>query len=76
MANMHQEGVSIENMQVLSSNRVHYTHSCEANRYRIFKPFFCLSDIRQRSFDSLFPVTWSIGDEGGGGDINKNRDYL
>ena len=47
MANIHQDGVSIENMQVLSSNCVHSTHSCEANEYGIFKPFFCLSDKRR-----------------------------
>ena len=40
MANIHQDGVSIENIQLLSSNRVHSTHSCEANKYGIFKPFF------------------------------------
>ena len=40
MANIHQEQLSIRNMQVVSSNRVHSTHSCEANKCRIFKPFF------------------------------------
>ena len=40
MANIHQEQPSIRNMQVVSSNRVHSTHSCEANKCRIFKPFF------------------------------------
>ena len=46
MANIHQEQPFIRNMQVISSNRVHSTHSCEANKCRNFKPFFCLSDIR------------------------------
>ena len=32
MANIHQDGSSIRNMQVVSSNRVHSTHSCEANK--------------------------------------------
>ena len=40
MTKIHQDGVSIENMQVLSSNRVHSTNSCEANKYGIFKPIF------------------------------------
>ena len=46
MANIHQEQPSIKNMQVVSSNRVHSAHSCEANKCQIFKPFFCLSDKR------------------------------
>ena len=46
MANIHQEQHSIRNMQVVSSNRVHSTHSCEANKCWIFKPFFRLSDKR------------------------------
>ena len=46
MANIGQEQPSIRNMQVVSSNRVHSTQSCEANKCRIFKPFFCLSDKR------------------------------
>ena len=40
MANIGQEEPSIRNMQVVSSNRVHSTHSCEANKCRIFKLFF------------------------------------
>ena len=44
MANIHQDGNSIRNIQVVSSNRVHSTHLCEANKCWIFKPFFCLSD--------------------------------
>ena len=40
MANIHQEQPSIRNMQMVSSNRVHSTHTCEANKCRIFKPFF------------------------------------
>ena len=40
MANIHQDGHSIRNIQVVSSNRVHSTHFCEANKCRIFKPFF------------------------------------
>ena len=46
MANMHQDGNSIRNMQVFFSIRVHSTHLCEANKCQIFKPFFCLSDKR------------------------------
>ena len=46
MANIAQEQPSIRDMQVVSSNRVHSTPSCEANKCRIFKPFFCLSDKR------------------------------
>ena len=46
MANIHQELNSIRNMQVVSSNRFHSNHSCEANKCRIFKPFFLLSDKR------------------------------
>ena len=46
MANMHQDGSSIRNMQMVSSNRVHSTHSCEANKCPIFKLFFCSSDKR------------------------------
>ena len=48
MANIHQDGTSIMNMQMVSSNRVHSTPSCEANKCKIFKPFFCLSDKRCR----------------------------
>ena len=40
MANIGQEQPSIRNMQVVSSNRVHSTQSCEANKCRIFKPLF------------------------------------
>ena len=40
MANIYQEQISIRNMQVVSSNRVHSTHPCEANKCRIFKLFF------------------------------------
>ena len=40
MANIHQDGHSIRNIQVVSSNRVQSTHFCEANDCRIFKPFF------------------------------------
>ena len=39
MANIHQEQSSIRNMQVVSSNHVHSTQSCESNKCRIFKPF-------------------------------------
>jgi len=47
MANIHQDGNSIRNIQVVSSNRVHSTHLCEANKCQIFKPFFvCFSDKR------------------------------
>ena len=46
MANIHQEQPSIRNMQVVSSNRVYSTHSCEANKWRFFQCFFCLSDKR------------------------------
>ena len=46
MANIHQDGNSIRNIQVVSSNLVHSTHLCEANKCQIFKPFFCLSDKR------------------------------
>ena len=47
LANMHQDGNSIRNIKLVSSNRVHSTHSCEANKCQIFKPFFvCLSDKR------------------------------
>ena len=46
MANIHQDGHSIRNIQVVSSNRVHSNHLCEANRCRISKPCFCLSDKR------------------------------
>ena len=37
MADIHQDVVSIKNMQVLSSNHVYYTHSCDANKCPIFK---------------------------------------
>ena len=40
MANIHQEQPSIRNMQVVSSNCVHSTQSCEAYKCRIFKLFF------------------------------------
>ena len=40
MANIHQDGNSIRNIQVVSSNCVHSAHLCEANKCRIFKPFF------------------------------------
>ena len=43
MDNIPQDGNSIRNIQVVSSNRFHSTHSCEANKCWIFKPFFCLS---------------------------------
>ena len=46
MAKIHQDEYSIRNMQVVSSNRVHSTHSCDANKCGIFKPFFRLSDKR------------------------------
>ena len=36
MANIHQDGHSIRNIQVVSSNRVHSTHLCEANKCRSF----------------------------------------
>ena len=45
-ADIHQEQPSIRNMQVVSSNRVHSTHSCEANKCRIFKPFFFVYQIK------------------------------
>ena len=38
MANIQQEQHSIRNMQVVSSNHIHPTHSCEANKCLIFKP--------------------------------------
>ena len=44
MANILQDKHSIRNIQVVSSNRVHSTHSFEVNKCRIFKPFFRLSD--------------------------------
>ena len=40
MVDIHKDGNSIRNMQVVSSNRVHSTHLCEANKCRIFKPVF------------------------------------
>ena len=40
MANIHQDGNSIRNIPVFSSNRVHSTHLCEANKCPVFKPFF------------------------------------
>ena len=46
MANIHQDGHSIRNIQVVSSNRVNFTLLCEAYKYRIFKPFFFKSDKR------------------------------
>ena len=46
MANIGQEQPSIRNMQVVSSNRVHSTQSCEANECRIFKPFFFVYQIK------------------------------
>ena len=46
MANIHQDGNSIRNIQVVSSNRVHSTHLCEANKCRIFKPFFFVYQIK------------------------------
>ena len=39
LANMHQDVNYIRNMQVVSSNRVHSTHSCEANKCWIIKLF-------------------------------------
>ena len=33
-------------MQVVSSNRVHSTHSFEANKFRIFKPLFLIYQIK------------------------------
>ena len=45
-ADIHQEQPSIRNIQVVSSNRVHSTHSCEANKCRIFKPFFFVYQIK------------------------------
>ena len=46
MANIHQDGHSIRNIQVVSSNRVHSTPLCEANKCRIFKPFFFVYQIK------------------------------
>ena len=40
MAYIGQEQPSIRNMQLVSSNCVHSTHLCEANKCWIFKPFF------------------------------------
>ena len=40
MAYIHKDKHSIRYMYVVSSNRVHSFHSCEANKCRIFKPFF------------------------------------
>ena len=34
MANIHQDGNSIRNIHVVSSNRVHSTHLCEAKRHK------------------------------------------
>ena len=49
MANIHQEQHSIRNMQVVSSIRVHSTHSCEANKSRNSKPFFACGRSRTSS---------------------------
>ena len=46
LANIAQEQPSIRNMQVVSSNHVYSTHSCEANKCRIFKPFFFVYQIK------------------------------
>ena len=46
MAKIHQEQHFIKNMQVVSLNRVHSTHSCETNKCRIFKPFFFVYQIK------------------------------
>ena len=43
MVNITQEQPSIEKCRWLSSNRVQLHHSCEANKYRISKPFFLFS---------------------------------
>ena len=41
MVDIHKDGNnSIRNMQVVSLNRVHFTHSYVANKCRIFKSFF------------------------------------
>ena len=40
MVNIIQEQPSNEKCRSLSSNRVQSHHSCEANKYRISKPFF------------------------------------
>ena len=46
MAKIHQEQHFIKNMQVVSLNRVHSTHSCETNKCRIFKLFFFVYQIK------------------------------
>ena len=41
-----------------------------------YKSFDVNFNLRQRSLNSGFPVTFGPGDEGGGGDINKNDQNL
>ena len=50
MANIHQDGHSIRNVQVVSSNRVHSTLLCEANKCRIFIQFFFVYQINGFQF--------------------------
>ena len=45
MANIHQDGHSIRNIQVVSSNSLHSTRLCEANKCRIFKPLKLFQSI-------------------------------
>ena len=45
MVNISQEQPSIEKCRWFSSNRVQSHHSCEANKYRISKPFFFVFSI-------------------------------
>ena len=40
IANIHQDDNSIRNFQLVSSNRVHSTPLCEANKCRILNHFF------------------------------------
>ena len=46
ISNIHQDVHSIRNIQVVSSNRFHSTPLCEANKCRIFKPFFFVYQIK------------------------------
>ena len=46
MADIHQEQPSIRNLQVVSSHRVHSTHSCEVNKCQIFKAFSFVYQIK------------------------------
>ena len=50
MANIPQDRLSIRNIQVISSNRVHSTHQCEANKCWIFKPFLTSESSFYKSY--------------------------